>query len=316
MAIVVYNGLTLFEFGIAREVFAGDFPIPRLYDLSVCAASPSVTTDAGFQMTVPRRLDALKDAETIVVPSATDPDAVPAEVLDALRAASQRGVRLVSLCSGAFVLAAAGVLDGLVATAHWSECAELASRYPRVTVDPHVLYVDNGTVLTSAGSAASIDLCLHVVQRDHGAEIAGSIARELVVPLHRDGGQAQFIQTPLPDPGDQDGLFTSTLTWLQEHLGEEVTVSDLATRSAMSPRTFARRFAASTGTTPYQWLVRERIRLARRLLETTTLPVETVARTSGFQTASNLRKHFGRALRTTPQAYRRTFRAHGEEIAP
>jgi len=212
----------------------------------------------------------------------------------------------VSLCTGAFAVAAAGLLDGRRATTHWTECAELARRYPRVSVDPGVLFVDEGDMLTSAGSAAGIDLCLHVVRQDYGSEIATQLARQLVVPPQRDGGQAQYIDAPLPDPGSSS-LFADTLCWLQEHLGEPVTVEDLAARSAMSPRTFARRFAASTGTTPYQWLLRQRIQLAQRLLETTSLPIDSVAQKSGFSTAANLRKHFSRAVHTSPQAYRRAF---------
>jgi transcriptional regulator GlxA family with amidase domain len=231
---------------------------------------------------------------------------VPAAVLDALRQARARHCRLLSLCTGAFVLAEAGILDGHTATTHWSECAELARRYPRVSVDPGVLYTDETDLLTSAGSAASLDLCLHVVQRDYGTEIATQVARDLVVPLHREGGQAQYIDTPLPEL-DSANLFADTVTWLQAHLDQTVTVNDLATRSAMSPRTFARQFLASTGTTPYQWLLRERIRLAQRLLETSDLPIDSVAEKSGLRTASNLRKHFGRTLRTSPHAYRRTF---------
>jgi transcriptional regulator GlxA family with amidase domain len=233
---------------------------------------------------------------------------VPPEVLGTLRRARDDGKRILSLCSGAFVLAAAGLLDGHTATTHWSECAALARLYPKVRVDPRVLYVDEGNLLTSAGSAASLDLCLHVVQRDYGTEIATRIARDLVVPLHRPGGQAQYIETPLPSPEEPD-LFGDTLAWLREHLQEPVTVSDLADRAAMSPRTFARRFLASTGTTPLQWILAERIRLAQRLLETTGLPVDAIAHQSGFGTADNLRKHFSRTVRTTPQSYRRAFQA-------
>ena len=203
------------------------------------------------------------------------------------------------------------MLDGHTATTHWSECAELARRYPRVSVDPRVLYTDEGDLLTSAGSAASLDLCLHVVQRDYGTEIATRVARDLVVPLYRPGGQAQYIETPLPVPGDGD-LFADTIGWLRAHLDSPVTVNDLAARSAMSPRTFARRFVASTGATPLTWIVRERIRLAQRLLETSDLPIDVIARESGFGSPDNLRKHFRHALQTTPQAYRRVFREPGQ----
>jgi transcriptional regulator GlxA family with amidase domain len=198
------------------------------------------------------------------------------------------------------------MLDGRRATTHWSECDELARRYPHVTVDPGVLYVDGGDILTSAGSAASIDLCLHVVRQDYGSAIANRLARLLVVPPQRDGGQAQFIDTPVPS-FDSSDMFADTLAWVQEHLNEAVTVTELAARCAMSPRTFARRFLASTGTTPHRWLQRQRVHLAQQLLESTDLPIEVVAQNTGFCTAGNLRKHFSRTVHTSPQAYRRTF---------
>ena len=310
VAALACDGVTLFELAVANDVFgtiiataSGD----PLYSLSVCGPAPSVMTDGGLRVEVPHGLDALASAETVVVLPLVDPGSVPAPVLDALRLARSRGQRIVSLCTGAFVLAAAGLLDGHTATTHWSECADLARRYPRVSVDPKVLYTDEGDLLTSAGSAASLDLCLHLVQRDHGTEIAAKVARNLVVPLHRPGGQAQYIETPMPPLADGD-LFADTIGWLRGHLDEPVTVADLAARAAMSPRTFARRFLASTGTTPLSWIVRERISLAQRLLETSDLPVDVLARESGFGSPDNLRKHFGRALRTTPQAYRRAFR--------
>jgi AraC family transcriptional regulator, transcriptional activator FtrA len=310
VAVVVYDGISPFELGVACDVFGGDysaaFGVPW-YTLDICGHAPSVTMDVGIQMQVPRGLEALQGADTVVVLPGKVPEQVPAEVLGALREARRRGCRMISLCTGAFVLAAAGILDGHPATTHWAECAELARRYPRVRLDPGVLYVDDGDVLTSAGSAASIDLCLHVVQRDYGTEIATRLARDLVIPLQRDGGQAQYIEAPMPAL-DSTNLFADTVAWLQEHLDEPVTVNDLASRAAMSPRTFARRFLAAVGTTPYQWLVRERIRLAQRLLETSDLPVEIVAARSGFGSADNFRKHFARALRTSPQAYRRAFR--------
>ena len=213
-----------------------------------------------------------------------------------------------SLCTGARVLAAAGLLDGRRATTHWSECEALARLHPAVVVDPDVLFVDDGDVLTSAGSAAAIDLCLHVVRQDYGAQIASYVARQLVVAPYRDGGQAQYIEAPLP-PLEAGDLFSGTITWMQQHLELPITIDELAQRMAMSRRTFARRFLAATGTTPYRWLLRQRLQLAQRLLETTGLPIETIAAKSGFVTAGNLRKHFGRALLTTPQAYRSAFQA-------
>ncbi len=311
VAILVLDGVNLFELGVACDVFGTDITTDcgsRLYRRFICGAASSITSDAGFRMEVPDGLGVLETVETVVVVPALDTDHLPGEVLDALRLARSRGARVLSLCTGAFVLAEAGLLDGLTATTHWSECAELARRYPRVRVDPGVLYVDEGSVLTSAGSAASMDLCLHVVERDHGADVAARVARDLVVPLYRAGGQAQYIEAPLhvPDNGD---LFADTIEWLRTHLAEPVTVADLADRSAMSPRTFARRFVASTGTTPLAWLTRERLRFAQRLLETSDAGVDLVAQESGFGSPDNLRKHFARTLRTTPQAYRRTFRA-------
>jgi AraC family transcriptional regulator, transcriptional activator FtrA len=310
VAIVVYDGVFPFEFGVATDIFGNDysaaFGVPW-YRVSICGATPSVSVHPGLRMQVPCGLEALQTADTVIVTSTECAERVPAEVLDALREAHQRGCRMFSLCTGAFILAAAGILDGRPATTHWSECAEMARRYPRVRVDPGVLFVDDGDVLTSAGSAASIDLCLHVVQRDYGTEVATRLARDLVVPLQRDGGQAQYIEAPVPAL-DSTNLFADTMAWLEEHLDQAVTVSDLAARAAMSPRTFARRFLAAVGMTPYQWILRERVRLAQRLLETSDLPVEVIAARSGFGMADNLRKHFARVLRTSPQGYRRAFR--------
>jgi AraC family transcriptional regulator, transcriptional activator FtrA len=311
VAIVVYDGVTAFELGIACEVFGDSWSailgVPW-YRSFVCALTPGpVTLDAGFQMQAAYGLERIVSTDTVIVlPS--EAAEVPAAIPQALRQAHVRGSRIVSLCTGAFALAAAGLLDGRRATTHWTECGELARRYPKVTVDPGVLFVDEGDVLTSAGSAAGIDLCLHLVRRDYGTEIATQLARQLVVPPQREGGQAQYINAPMPEL-DSSGLFADTVTWLQEHLNEPLTVEELAARSAMSPRTFARRFLASTGTTPYQWLLQQRVQLAQRLLEMTDLPIDSVAETSGFSTAANLRKHFSRAVHTSPQAYRRTFQA-------
>jgi len=310
VAIVVSDGVTLFELGVACEVFGGDwsatFGVPW-YRSFVCAITPGpVTVDAGFQMLAADGVERIRDADTVIVLPTVPYDRVPAGIPEVLRQAHARGSRIVSLCTGAFALAAAGLLDGRRATTHWTECDGLARRYPKVTVDPAVLFVDEGDVLTSAGSAASIDLCLHVVRQDYGTEIATQLARQLVVPPQRDGGQAQYIDAPMPEL-DSSSLFADTVRWLQEHLDEPITVEDLAARSAMSPRTFARRFLASTGTTPYRWLLRERVQLAQRLLEMSELPIDSVAEKSGFSTAANLRKHFSRAVHTSPQAYRRTF---------
>ena len=321
VAALVYDGVALFEFSVACEIFGEpyetDLAVPW-YRLLVCgpgtAVGRSVRTDRGLRIDVPYGLAAVARADTVIVPPTARFDTVPDEVLRAIQRAHDRGARLISLCTGAFVLAAAGVLDYRRATTHWSECAELARRYPTVRVDPDVLYIDDGDVLTSAGSAASIDLCLHVVRTDHGAEIAADLARDLVVAPYRDGGQAQYIRTPLPDAAT-DELFTGTLAWLQENLAEPVSVTDLAKRSAMSRRTFARRFVDTTGTTPYQWLVRQRVQLAQRMLENTSEPLESVAAQTGFVTAGNLRKHFTRIVKTTPTAYRRAFATADQSLA-
>lgn len=310
VAIVVYDGVAMFEFAVAHEVFGDDHslgPDVPWYRLLVCGPGP-VRLDSGLRIEAPLGLAQLYRADTVIVPPCQRPDGPPEEVLQALRRAHARGARLASLCTGAYVLAAAGLLDGQRATTHWAESAELAERYPAVKVDPDVLYVDGGDILTSAGSAASIDLCLHLVRLDYGADVATRVARDLVVPPYRDGGQAQYIDTPVPPEHDLD-LFAGTIAWAQRRLGDPITVDTLASRSAMSRRTFARRFAASTGTTPYQWLLNQRLRLAQRTLETTDLTIDAVAVNSGFLNAGNLRKHFARALHTTPQAYRNTFKA-------
>ena len=310
VAIVVYDGVSLFELGVACNVF-GSTALTNLgvpwYRLSICGPGGStVTSDGGLQIHAPFGLERMRCVDTVVVPPTDRLDEVPAEVFEALRHARARGCRIMSLCTGAFVLAEAGLLEGRRATTHWTECDDLARRYPNVRVDPGVLYVDEGDILTSAGSAASIDLCLHVVRSDYGSHIATQLARELVVPPQRDGGQAQFIATPLPALDSADP-FATTIAWVQGHLNEPLTVADLAARSAMSPRTFARQFLAATGTTPHQWLQRQRVHLAQRLLETSDRSIESVAADSGFCTAGNLRKHFSRIMQISPQAYRRTF---------
>jgi AraC family transcriptional activator FtrA len=315
VALLVYDGVDQFGLAVAYEMFGVDHasdPAHPWYRFSICGPGP-VTLDSGLRIDVQHGLDELQHADTVVVPACEAPDGPPAAVLTGLRQAHAGGARLVSLCTGAFVLAAAGLLDGRRVTTHWAECEELAARYPSVTVDPGVLYVDDGDILTSAGSAAAIDLGLHLIRRDHGAEAAVRVARELVVPPYRAGGQAQYIETPLPEPDSTD-LFADTVAWAQEHLDEPLSVADLARRSAMSRRTFARRFAATTGTTPYQWLLRQRLQRAQRLLETTDLPIGVVARRSGMVTATNLRKHFGAVVRTTPQGYRSTFRSRADRL--
>jgi AraC family transcriptional regulator, transcriptional activator FtrA len=311
VAILAYDGLAMFEFAVAWEIFGGAAPAGAAlgYQAAVCGARRGeITLDSGLRVSVPHGLGVLKGAQTVVVPPCDDVQGVPAEVKQAIRRAHARGARIISLCTGASVLADAGLLHGRRATTHWAECERMARRFPDVSIDADVLYVDDGDILTSAGSAASIDLCLHVVRCDFGAEAASRVARDLVVPPYRDGGQAQYIETPLPEFAESD-LFADAIAWAQANLDQPVTVEDLARRSAMSRRTFARRFAASTGTTPYQWLLRQRLQRAQWLLETSDLAIDVVADRSGFLNAGNLRKHFRVALRTTPQAYRHTFRA-------
>jgi AraC family transcriptional regulator, transcriptional activator FtrA len=308
VAIILYDGVAMFEFAAAHEVFGVDHDLGYpLYDLLICGPPGPIRFDTGLRTESTHDLAALDRATTVIVPPCDAPGGPPPAALDALRRAHARGARLASLCTGALVLAAAGLLDGRRATTHWAETVTFSQRYPEVKVDPDVLFVDDGDILTSAGSAASIDLCLHLVRQDFGAEVATRVARDLVVPPYRDGGQAQYIDTPLPVLDETD-LFADTVAWAQEHLGEPITVATLAARSAMSRRTFARRFAAGIGTTPYQWLLGQRLRLAQRLLETTDLTIDAVAQNSGFVTAANLRKHFARALRTSPAGYRSTFR--------
>ncbi len=309
VATVIGNGVSPFEFAVACEVFGydrSDLGVPW-YRFVVCAADPPpITTEIGFSIDTPYRLDALTRADTIIVPPLPSRPAPSTDLLSALQAAHRRGARIMSVCTGAFVLAAAGLLDGRRATTHWGHVEEFARRFPHVQLDPAVLYVDDGDILTSAGTAASIDLCLHVVRQDFGAEIANAVARRMVVPPHRDGGQAQFVEAPLPESGSDD-LFADTLVWVQSHLDEPLTVEDLARRSAMSTRTFARRFRNTTGTSPYRWLLGQRVILAQRLLETTDLPVDLIAIRCGMGEAGNLREHFQRVVGTSPTAYRRTF---------
>jgi transcriptional regulator GlxA family with amidase domain len=265
-----------------------------------------VTTSAGFSIVARHGFNKLSQADTIIVPPLDERFEPPAALIEALRRAHRRGKRLVSLCSGAFALAAAGLLDGRTVTTHWIHADELASRYPRVKVDPDVLYVDDGDILTSAGTAAAIDLCLYLVHLDYGAEIANAVARRMVVPPHRDGGQAQYIEMPLAGAEIPDG-FSEVLQWAQGHLGEELSVEGLSRQAVMSPRSFARRFHATTGTTPYRWVLRQRVLLAQRLLESTDLPVDIIADRCGMGPPA-LRDHFKRSLGISPIHYRRTFR--------
>jgi transcriptional regulator GlxA family with amidase domain len=305
VAILALESVVPIDLAIPAQVFDGRDGSP--YRALLCATEPGpVRTTTGFDVVATHGLDALPQADTIVVPGFDAHDRRPPDrALDALAAAATRGQRVVSICTGAFALAAAGVLDGRRATTHWWHAAELAARYPEITVDPDVLYVDEGTVLTSAGVVAGVDLCLHLIRCDHGAELANRVARRIVVPAHRDGGQAQFIERPVPKLAD-DSL-EPTRAWALERLTEPLTVAAMAKHACVSERTFARRFVSETGTTPLQWLLHQRVLLARDRLETTTASIDQIAAECGLGTAANLRIHFRRVLSTTPTAYRRTF---------
>ena len=310
VAIVLSEGFTAFELGMACEIFGDNRWVARnepWYRLFICAGEPGLlASDGGFQIVVPYGLDVLERVDTVIVAPTYRPADVSDRVFEALRRAHARGSRILSLCGGAFILAEAGLLRGRRAATHWAECDELARRYPDLSVDPNVLFVDEGDILTGAGSAAGIDLCLHIVRQDYGSDVATRLARQLVVPPQRDGGQAQYIDMPLPTL-DKTDLLSNTVAWMQCHLDQPLSVEDLAAQAAMSPRTFARRFQAATGMSPHRWLQSQRVRLAQRLLETSDLPIEVVATRSGFSTAGNLRKHFSRVVHTSPQAYRQAF---------
>lgn len=311
VAIVVFDRISAFEMGIPCEVFGTDCPEMggSRYRVVVCSVEDGpVRTDTGFGIEAPYGLSKLREADTVVVPSWRDVEEAPPEaLLDALRQSHRRGARIAALCSGAFVLAYAGLLDGLRATTHWMYAGALAERFPLVDVDPRVLYVDEGRICTSAGVAAGIDLCLHLVRRDLGAEIANVFARRMVVPPHRDGGQSQYVQSPVAEDSNH-GLLTRTLEWACANLGRSPTVAEMAAHACMSERTFARRFRQTTGTTPLKWLLNQRVAAAQRQLETTDAPMEQIAWDCGFGTSATLRLHFKRAVGVAPTYYRGTFR--------
>lgn len=311
MAVLAFDGINPFHLSVPCLVFGSESTQEGtpLFSLRVCALRRGkLRTTTGFGIEVPHGLSALRDAQTIVVPSWHDTmDRPPEALLNALRRAHARGARIVGLCLGAFVLAEAGLLDGRPATTHWAAAAEFARRYPRVVLRPEVLYVDDGDVLTSAGTAAGIDCCLHMLRQQFGAEVANHAARRMVVAPHRDGGQAQYIELPVPSTRQRDRM-SSLLDWLGRHLRDSHTLDTLAERALMSRRTFTRHFRAATGTTVGSWLQSQRLAYARRLLEQGTGSIEDIAVEAGFGSAVSLRQHFAQSLRTSPSAYRRQFR--------
>lgn len=291
-----------FDLTIATQVFGHEKH--GRYRVELCSPSPDqVLTTSGFSISIGAGLEALTAADTVIVPGFSVRP-VPESALDSLRAANARGARIASICSGAFALAEAGLLNGRRATTHWARVDELARQYPDVIVDPKVLYVDTGDVLTSAGLAAGLDLCLHMISTDHGEAASVERARDLVMPLHRAGGQAQFVAT---SPDDLDGELAAVTEWALAHLHLPITVADLAGRALQAPRTFCRNFQAAVGRSPHAWLVDQRLRLACRLLEDGDIGIDEVARRSGLGGAANLRLHFRRSFATTPTAYRSTF---------
>jgi len=310
IAVLALPDVVPFDLGVPAQVFsaARDAHDHRLYEVRTCTPDGGpVRTAGGFSAVPEHDLTLLDTADTVIVAGIHigDHEALP-DVSGPLRSAYARGARVMSICTGAFVLAEAGLLDDRPATTHWAHVAEFRRRYPRVKLDPDVLFVDDGPVLTSAGVAAGIDLCLHVVRRDHGSDVANRAARRCVVPAWRDGGQSQFIERPLPALGD--ATTGPTRAWALEHLEEPLDLPRLATHARMSVRTFTRRFREETGLSPGRWLLTQRIEHARRLLESTNLPIDRVAAQSGLGTAASLRQHLHSAVGVAPAVYRRTFR--------
>ncbi|MGH3785009.1 MAG: GlxA family transcriptional regulator [Pseudonocardiaceae bacterium] len=307
VAVLALDKVIPFDLSTPIEVFTRTrLPDGRpAYRVRVCGVTPTV--DAGaFTLRPPWKLDALADADTIILPGCAEPTTVPEEVLDALRQAAARGTRIASICSGAFILAATGLLDGHRATTHWLGAAVLAAQHPSIDVDPDVLYVDNGQFLTSAGAAAGLDLCLHMIRRDHGSAVAADAARLSVMPLEREGGQAQFIvhdQAPTP----RGSTLEPVLRWMEDNSAKNHTLEDIAAHAGMSTRTLNRRFREQTGTTPLQWLHRTRIRQAQYLLEATDHPLDRIATQVGFGSPTAFRDRFKRIVGTSPNAYRTAF---------
>jgi AraC family transcriptional regulator, transcriptional activator FtrA len=309
VAVIAYDGLCTFEFGCVVEIFALERPELQVdwYRVAVCAeGSRSVRAAGGVTVAVPHSLSILDRADTIVIPGWSDPDRAPSEaLLRRIRAAHRRGARIASVCSGVFVLAAAGLLDGKSAATHWRYTQQLQRRFPAIQVQPDALYVDEGSIITSAGSAAGLDMMLHLVRKDHGARIANSVAQRLVVPLHRTGDQAQFIARPVPP--DEAARLSRVIEWARNHLTKAHTLATLAKAAHMSERTLHRQFRESLGIAPMQWLIRERVHAARELLETTLRPVQRVAASVGFTSEESFRRHFRLTTGISPLAYRRQF---------
>jgi transcriptional regulator GlxA family with amidase domain len=316
VTVLIYDGVAPFELGVLCEAWGVDrseHGVPRV-DFSICAPVPgSVATSLpGVEIRVERGLEALVDADLICLPAMPRDPAVPADVVAALQAAAARGASFLSVCAGAFVLGAAGLLDGRLCTTHWLHVDELQSRFPLADVKCDVLYIDDGHVVTSAGSAAGIDACLHVIRREFGAAVAATVARRMVVAPHRDGGQAQFVTSPVPTY-TADTL-QPVLEWMGANLHLDLTVETLARRAVMAPRTFARRFKAETGTTPYHWITNQRVLLAERMLEESDETIERIATRAGFSNATAFRHHFSRLRGTSPQSYRRSFRSPLDDV--
>lgn len=316
VAIVAVPGVSPFEMGVAWEGFGidrADEGVPN-YDCAVVAPSPEIVTAGGYTVRTDHGLDRAREADLVVIPAIVDRTDYCEPVVDLLRETVDRGATVMSLCSGAFLLGAAGLLDGRSCTTHWRYAEELAARFPAARVDPNVLFVCDGPVLTSAGTAAGLDLCLHLIRADHGEEIARRVARRMVMPPHRDGGQAQYVDAPVRTrPAD---TLAPLLDELAGELDTEHTIESLAVRVSMSQRTFARRFRDETGTTPHQWLTHQRVLHARRMLEGGDDPIEVVAQRCGFGTSAMLRHHFGRIVGVSPASYRRTFRDYAPATTP
>jgi len=310
IAVVAFDRISPFHLSVPCVVFGEAHPGVPPFEFRVCAVEKRpLTTTAGFTVNVERGLDALRVAQTIIVPSWRDPDERPPQVLlDALVAAQARGAQVVGLCLGAYVLAEAGLLDGRRASTHWAFAEDFARRYPKVQLDADVLYVDDGNTVTSAGTAAGIDCCLHLLRAQYGAASANSVARRLVVPPHRKGGQSQYIEQPLPATA-RDSRLADLVESTRANLAEPHSLDRLAEKSLMSRRTFTRRFRQLTGTTVGQWLLRERLTLTQRLLETTEHSVERIAVLAGFGSAVSLRHHFRAAFGVSPTSWRQTFKA-------